>query len=322
MEAFLLGFIALLPLLVFGFISLNKGSFFLPNSLLVKSESFSYSNPLQLVYNILFERFVSARNRMAAVSTQRLVIITPILYFLFRRFLKPSYSFVLMLLFGSTVLQLAFASTGYLYRYEAYLFFNFMVITPLLFHKYGRLVLSELNSLLSRIIALGLVFFLFFPVVLRSITALDKIHRACINIYDQQYQMAAFTKAFYNNGTVALNDIGAVSYFTNARIVDLWGLASMEVAKSRRNQSWTPAFLDSLSRTKRAEFVMVYDVWFSDSLTSRWDKIATWQIEDNVICGDDVVSFYSVDPSKKDALREQLKIFEAQLPHSVLVRYY
>ena len=321
-QALLLTFISIAPVLLFGFISLSKGCYFLPNSVLVKSGSFNSSSALQFLYTIVFDKLVYAKNGMAALATQRLTTIFPLLYFIFRRYIKHSYFFILIFLFGATILQLSFAATGYMYRYEAYLFFCLMIITPVLFYKYGKYILADLRSSGSKIIAIILVFFLFFPVVLRSITALDKTSQACINIYDQQYQMAMFTKKYYNSSSVALNDIGAVSYFTDAKIIDLWGLANKEVTKSKKLHYWTADFLDSLCRAKQVEIAIIYDSWFSDSLIRRWNKGATWQIQNNVICGDSKVSFYSLNPSSKNKLQQELKEFENKLPQSVEVKYY
>lgn len=321
-PAFVLGSVALLPLIVFGLISVSKGGYFLPNSVLVKSGSFAYSSPLQFVYNIVFDKLLYPQNGMASLATQRLVLIVPFVYLLFRKYISSSYTFILLLLFAATILQLSFASTGYLYRYEAYLFFCFMIIMPVLFYKYGRYVLNDLHSFLSKAIAFVLVFFLFFPVVLRSTSALDKGAQACINIFDQQYQMALFTKKYYNQSPIALNDIGAIAYFTNAPIVDLWGLANVEVTRSKKQHYWTPDFLDSLCRSKKVPLGIIYDVWFSDSLTTRWNRVASWKIRNNVICGDDTVSFYSLDSSSQSILRQRLKEFEPQLPPSIGVQYY
>ena len=321
-QAFLLGFVASLPVILFGLISLSKGNYFLPNSVLVKSGSFGYSNPLQVLYGVVFDRLVLVRNGTPSLVTQRLLIAIPLLYLIFRKYLKPSYFFILVFLFFATVLQLSFAATGYMYRYEAYLFFCFTIILPLLFFKYGNYIFDTFTSTISKIMAGALAFFLLFPVVIRSASALEKGTQASINIYDQQYQMAMFTKKYYNHSTVAINDIGAVSFYTQANIIDLWGLANIEVTKSKKNHYWTPQFLDSLSRQKRVDYAMIYDVWFSDSLTKRWNKVATWQIQNNVVSGDNTVSFYSLDASQKNVLAEKLKSFEAQLPKSVVVQYY
>lgn len=321
-QAFLLGFVASLPIILFGLISLSKGSYFLPNSVLVKSGSFSYSNPLQVLYGIVFDKLVLVKNGTPSLVTQRLLIAVPLVCLVFRKYLKPSYFFILVFLFFATVLQLSFAATGYMYRYEAYLFFCFTVILTLLFFKYGTYISENFASAVSKFTVAALAFFLLFPVLIRSASALTKGAQASINIYDQQYQMAMFTKKYYNHSTIAINDIGAVSFYTQANIIDLWGLANIEITKSKKNHLWTPQFLDSLSRQKRVDFAMIYDVWFSDSLTKRWNKVATWQIQNNVVSGWNTVSFYTLDASQKNVLQEKLKSFEAQLPKSVVVQYY
>ena len=134
--------------------------------------------------------------------------------------------------------------------------------------------------------------------------------------------MAKFSKQFYSNSNIAANDIGALSYYTDTRIVDLWGLANNEVAKSKKNNTWTPAFLDSICKSDRVSFAMLYDVWFPNTIPGNWIKIATWQIQNNVICGDDTVSFYSLDSLNRVTLLKNLKEYETQLPPSVIVQYY
>lgn len=321
-ESIILISVSLAPLLIFGLISVSKGNYFLPNSVLIKSGTFNYSSPLSTVYNVFFERLVYARNGMPSLATQRLLIILPLLYLAFKKYLKPSYFFILIFLFGATILQLSFASTGYLYRYESYLFFCSTIILCVIFYQHGKHLLAQLNSNVAKISVLILAFFLVFPPVLRGIAALSKTSQACINIYDQQYQMAMFVKKNYNESVIALNDIGAVGYFTDAKIIDLWGLASKEVAKSKKQQYWTPDFLDSLCRAEKVDFTIIYDSWFSDSLTKRWNNLATWQIRNNVICGDSVVSFYCLDTLRKSNLQQKLKIFQPLLPSSILVKYY
>ena len=321
-AAALLVIVSVMPLLIFGFVSLNKGNFFLPNSVLVKSGSFNNANAVRFLYDIVFEKWVYARNGMAALATQRLLIILPLLYLVFKKYLTRTYSYILVFLFGTTILQLSFASTGYLYRYEAYLFFCFMIIVPVLLFKYGKEVFTNVGSLASKVAVLAIAFFLFFPLMLRGITALNKTTQACINIYDQQYQMAMFTRKFYNQNSVALNDIGAVGYFTDSRIIDLWGLADVRVTKSKKQHYWTAPFLDSLSRASDVQLAIIYDSWFPGPLLKLWNKVATWEIQNNVICGDSLVSFYALNSDSKDLIRQQLKSFEEKLPSTVQVKYY
>lgn len=321
-QAFLLGFVGVLPVVIFGILSLTKGSYFLPNSVLVKSESFSYPGIAGMITHILFEKLTFARNGLAALATQRWLLILPLLYLGFKKYIRLSYSFIIIFLLVATILQLSLASTGYLYRYEAYLFYSSTVIMAVLFYQYGKQAFDDWKLGSLKVIFLILVFFLFFPIMLRSTSAIEKSVQACKNIYDQQYQMAQFSKINYLNSTIAANDIGALSYFTNATIVDLWGLSTIEVTKSKKEKYWTPAFLDSLSRSRGVNMAIIYDSWFPDSLQSRWKKAGTWKIQNNVICGDDIVSFYALDSSGYSTLYNNLKSFEHKLPPTVIVKYF
>ncbi len=84
--------------------------------------------------------------------------------------------------------------------------------------------------------------------------------------------MGRFVHTYYDHDVVAFNDIGAVSFFSEGKNLDLWGLGNIVVAKSKRNNYWTPSFLDSLCKERKVKIAIVYDTWFSDSLLSRWKK--------------------------------------------------
>jgi hypothetical protein len=317
----LLGSAALLPIVLFGLYSVSKGSFFLPNSVLVKADSPDQHGMAGFINTVLFDKLVNAKTGLPALATQRWLLILPVLYLVFKKYMRPSYSFILIMLMGVTLLHLALAATGWLYRYEAYLFFSAIVITGVILFKHLRDFVID-KTVLTRVVFAVLLLFAFLPVVLRGMTALSKTKQACINIYEQQYQMAKFSNQYYYNAPLAINDIGAIAYFTDAKIVDLWGLATTEVAKSRKEKYWTSPFLDSLSKANKVPIAMVYDVWFDDGFKDHWYKVASWQIQNNIICGDDEVSFYALDSTHVPVLKQQLVQFQPQLPRTVTVQYF
>ena len=366
-----LGLFAILPLIVFGLFSVSRGSYFLPNSVLLKSESFPFTiqGMMDYVNNILVQKLTIVRNvtkvtegprtGITTLATQRLLIILPLAALLCLKWVRErsGYIFVLVILTGCTALQLSFASTGWLYRYEAYLMFCAVLILFLLGYRYGRQLLGgtwgggalrpgELGGgalaadrmetgagvwpggwvkrvvYLRGALLLALLFALFFPFVLRSMAAFTKTGQACINIYQQQYQMGLFLQKYYDKDAVAANDVGVISYLTEGNNLDLWGLGNIQVARSRKGGYWTPDFLDSLSRRSGVKVAVVFDSWFPDSLLHRWQKVATWQIQNNVICGDDKVTFYALDMRDAPALKENLREFQGALPVGVGVRYY
>lgn len=340
--AFKLGFLAILPLLIFGIYSVGKGSYFLPNSVLLKSDSapLSLSGLIRMLDNILVQRLTivktdnipagTPRPGISLLATQRLLVILPLTWFVFREYIreKASYGYILLMLTACTLLQLSFASTGWLYRYEAYLVFCSVTIIGVLVYKYGRVILAKMGegAPFTRMAAYGMtavvLFALLFPLVLRSTAAFSKTGRACINIYEQQYQMGQFLHKYYDQEAAAANDIGAVSFFTSGPDLDLWGLGNIKVARSRKKNYWTPQFLDSLCRESGVKLAIVYDDWFDQALLQRWTKVATWQIRNNVICGGDTVSFYAVEREGEPVLRKNLEAYARELPPGVTVRYY
>ncbi len=332
---FQLGLISVLPLVVFGVLSVAKGSYFLPNSVLLKSEGapLSVHGLLNWLNTLLVTKLTivktdglapgTPRPGISQLATQRLLIILPLVYLAFLKYIRQrvAYGYILMMLLVCTILQLCFASTGWLYRYEAYLVFCSTAIIGVLVWKYGREALQG-KAVIVRWMLAAVVFAAGFPFVLRSAAGFTKAGAACVNIYQQQVQMGKFLHRYYDDSVAAANDIGAISYYKTAKNLDLWGLGNIKVARSRKNNYWTPAFLDSLSRNEKAQIAVVFDSWFPDSLLVRWNKVATWTIPNNVICGDSVVCFYAIGPGGRAYLRQSLEAYQKELPWGVSVRYY
>jgi hypothetical protein len=324
-SAFALGLISALPLIIFGIFSVTKGSYFLPNSVLLKSSplQLSASGFVNYISDILIDKLTFAKTGITALATQRLILILPLAYLFFRSQIGNSISYKLVVVFLTicTVLQLSFAATGWFYRYEAYLILCSVVFLSILFFKYFKQWSLKQNKFLLPGL-LVLAFFLFFPLILRSTAAYAKAKQACINIYEQQYQMGNFVKKYYDTNTVAVNDIGAVSYLNQSKIIDLWGLANIEIATAKKNNYNTPEFLNTLVNNEGVNFAIVYDNWFDSALLDKWQKIATWQIANNVICGDATVSFYAIKSNNGALLKTNLLAYQQFLPADVKVKYY
>lgn len=319
-----LGIIAILPVFAFGIISVMKDSYFLPNSVLVKSEAaqFSIKGIIQAIGLILSERFTFSKVGVALLATQRLLFILPLAYLFFSGPLRSqrSYRFLLVALTAATFMQLALADTGKFYRYEAYLMLCSTVILSVLVMRNWK-SLMQWPSWIRLTMAGIIVFFLFLPILFRTITANVKVPRAGINIYEQQYQMSSFLKKYYDGEAVAANDIGAIAYFTKMKVVDLWGLGNIDIARSKKGGYWTAPFLDSISREKGASVAIVYDSWIDASLPPSWKKAGEWKIQQNVVCGDDHVSFYAIDSTQLPRLIQNLHSYQPSLPPGVLVSY-
>jgi hypothetical protein len=319
-PAIAIGIAAWLPLLIFGLYALSKGSYFFPNSVLIKSNEVPLfeGGPMHFLEAVLVEKLTLMKPGITALATQRLLLLLPVSFLLFPNMLRR-HALVLLMLTACTLLHLVFASTGKFYRYEAYLVLCSAVIVGTVLAQHARSIFGW-RPLIRPVMATVLFFFLALPLILRSSAGFSKAKQSCINIYEQQFQMGRFLAQYYPDETVAANDIGAVSFFTRGHTVDLWGLGSIDIARSRREHYWSPAFLDSFCKQKSTRLALIYDSWFNNGLEKYWRKVATWTIRNNVVCGDDTVSFYAVDPAYAADLKKNLQAY--RLPSTVTVSYY
>jgi hypothetical protein len=156
----------------------------------------------------------------------------------------------------------------------------------------------------------------------RTCSSLWRTPLASHNIYAEQWQMARFVRRFYSGSVLALNDIGAVNYLSDIECVDLFGLATVEVARMKLAGRFETASIRALNAARGTRIALVYTGWFTSPapLPTDWIKVGEWTIPDNVICGGDTVSFYSVDPSERLRLADNLRMFGSTLPPGVVQR--
>jgi len=238
---------------------------------------------------------------------------------------EGSIMLVMMIVTGG--LHLKFARLGWFFRYEAYLIALSLVVFAIGAFQYlsdrrGR----ESNRIETMLAGGWLGYTLLLPLMVlgsRGYISLSRIPRASHNIFEQQYQMGLFVRQFYRGAPVAANDIGAVSYLGEPRLEDLWGLASLDVARLRMQGEFTPRQIDQITRSKGTKIAMVYDLIFRDGraarggLPAQWIQVGRWKVFDDYVCAGDTVSFYAVDPSEEKALITHLRQFASRLPPEV-----
>ncbi|MHA4811878.1 hypothetical protein ACX0G9_27530 [Flavitalea flava] len=323
--AFQLGLLCVLPIFIFGFISVYNGNYFFPNSVLLKSGAppMTFDGLLDYFTDTWYVKLSYSIAGYITIATQRLLFLLPLAFLITfnRTRQEPAYRYILILLTTAVMFHLSFTGYAGFPRYEAYLIGCSVFILGVMTAQYGRELVRGRTGM-TRLVIGSLTVFLVFPLFLRGWNSFQTLGQACINIFDQQIQMARFLHTNYNHQPVALGDIGAVSYLTEGKNLDLVGLANMEVARSKREFYYTPDFLDSISRRDGIQIAIVYDRFNSPYLLQRWNKIATWQIQNNVTCGDAIVSFYAVKPSAAPDLKKNLLTYQHLLPKGVEVKYY
>ena len=190
-------------------------------------------------------------------------------------------------------------ATAFISLYLAWLIGNAIIFGGALIAKYDQ-------SLFKR----AAVLFLGLLLAFNSFNAFQNISQASVNVYQQQYQAGQLLHRYYYRRTAALDNIGASSFFTEARDLDL--------------SAHQPQFLDSLNKRFRPQVAICHDRSIFPQLLPHWTKIASWTIPGNVICKDPTLSIYAADTSTSviKYLKEHLLEFQPHLPPDITVRYY
>jgi hypothetical protein len=289
---------ACLPVALMAGISLAQGWYPIPNSVLIKSAPFTDiipEAPAQILTRPF--RYLTGRDYILA-----LVLLTLLSWLvaargegrgkIFAR-LAPGAFFLMIIALGAWSLEAAAPPGGWALRIP--------------------------KGAAARVAAGILILLIGYPFLGRAEGALLNTPLAARNIYEMQYQMAMFLNRYYPQRPVAANDIGAVSFFNEFPLLDLYGLASMDVARDKLGGTYDTAEIERLVRESGARVVVVYDYWFDryGGLPQGWVKVGEWRFTDCYVCGGDVVSFYAPDPAQAGVLRAQLQEFRGSLPARV-----
>lgn len=297
---------AVLTVASYGVYSVAHGSYFLPNSVALKG-----THPHGwLILLVAIEKFL---------ITPRLTILVFALASAagYLRRSRPHVAQLAALLAISGAAHVVVASTGSAFRYEAYfiaLSCLVLAIAPVAWHQFAskgrpafRIALFVAAVLLA----------------LRSGDAALSLPGYSRAIYLQQIQSAGFLQTFFPEASVAANDIGAISFFTDIHCTDLVGLADSDIFYAKRGHAYTTDFLRSEAAARQVQIAVVYDKWFpgpsprfwlGPRLPREWLRVAELQVPHSEVLGDDVVSFYAVEPSTAEPLRTALHQFAPSLP--------
>ncbi len=306
----------------FGLVSAAHGESLLPNTLLVKAVAHAPGESF-----LLAKLLCLGRNARLAPPLVALMLASLWLLPASRRSGRPRPGLRCALLAFplAALLHLTLASVGWFYRYEAYLYgWGLVVIAWGFAETFRRGQFDETSprrAALAKWALSGVPVLLGILVAAPRWPALPETPRGMAEVYCQQGQMARFVRAYYNQATVALNDIGAVSYYTEARLVDLVGLANHRLAVARVKGGITPEFLDRVAAEEGAQIAICYTDWFRQGPPARWRLVAAWVTpgEEIAVAGQ-TVGFYALreDPA---VLRQRLEAFQPWLPTGIAVRY-
>jgi hypothetical protein len=227
---------------------------------------------------------------------------------------------MLLIISFAILLHAQFAKLGWFYRYEAYLMFAGIVAIPVALRDVlpARIELAlSVDRIPLHAAAVLFAALLLSPVVARAAHALVDIPAAERNIYDQQYQMGRFCRAYYGGAGVAANDIGAVTFLADVHLLDLVGLANVDIARAKRKRALTSTLIESLAAEEDVRIAMVFDGWFLPEklLPPGWTRVGELSLtEPPVVSPQAAVSFYASTPQDVEPLQRHMRDFGRSLP--------
>lgn len=309
-----------LPLLLFGLWSQSQGGSLLPNSVLLKGVT-PVLTAVGVAKLVLFwQAFTSL-----GTSPHLVVLLVAVLALA----LVPSNDEragerrIAAIIFAvCLLLHLQFARVGWFFRYEAYLVVVGLVLVGLLVSGVDRSLVTRANRPRPLVVTIALLLIVVtaFPLIRRGADAIRNVPGASSNIFEQQYQMALFLEEFYRGRRIAVNDVGAIGYFADVKLLDLYGLASADTAALKRRGEFSSIAVDRLATRDEVEVAVIYASWLNEygGVPPSWQKVGEWRVTDNLVLGESGVSFYAVKEGTRDTLVRNLAAYADRLPSTMV----
>ena len=300
-----------LPMIAYGLYAQANGGHWLPNSLLLKGHFHTAGSLLAALARLPFAV------RLGNLHLYLLAVLMGFVFLAAPPCVGRPAGCVLAAIGG----QLVFAQCPNFYRYDAFLvaaaagcvFAGLSAGPPV--RDSRRLRVLAPCVLLSVASWLGL----------RGAWATMRSVQAPANIYGQQMQLARIFSGLpaAERGPVAINDLGCLSLYANAPVVDLWGLGSQEVAALKRKGAFDAEAVACLFSRHRVKYVAVFDEWIPRSLLPK-DVIGVGRlsISGNHVCLSPHVMLYATSPDAADALRARLAELRKSLPRQTRIDIY
>ena len=323
------------PVIIYGCISVTNGWYFLPNPVVLKGSisDFKYKSLANGLINFFDPMDIISNPHLLVLFAGALLILY--LHSFKEKKIQNEIPVLCLIFIGTLLFQKSFAviklSGIFLSRYDAYLvaigiiliFISIKNNIPQSLSLYAlRIFFFEKSKNFEyaffKIITVFLIIILFFtPLYYRAYNTLGNVPQATNNIYEQQYQMGLFLQKYYQGKCIAANDIGAINYLSDIECLDIRGLASQDMAEARINDDLDEDFVYKAAKRRDCKIAIIYEDKDYIEIPSEWVKVGEWEIENNVVCADDTVSFWAVDPDEVDDLIDHLQDFSRYLPNTV-----
>jgi hypothetical protein len=222
---------------------------------------------------------------------------------------------------GVTLLQIALSPILWIYQLNANLIVSIYAVGIITLGAMERGARTR-GRLFRTLVGTTVPLALYFMIRGRAVQSALDIPTASEDIYLQQFQMSRFVNRYYRSGRLVANDIGAVTYFSNVHLLDLWGLASDPIRDLKLTDNWNTKTMKQQIDAFGPDLVIAYPDWYQKNraMPSSVLAVATWTIPHVTSAAHRTVQFYA-PPNRIPLLRQELKEFEKELPPEVTVAY-
>jgi hypothetical protein len=326
-QSLILAVAGILPVVAYGLISKLLGWFWLPNSIILKGRfpnltsvlavvdylDWSIPNLLRLPYPLLYLAITS------------LVIYAANLY-RGKSFWEKN-QIAIFIFLAASCLHIQFADIGWFFRYEAYLVALGMFTVSVSLYDAVKHWIGVASA--ARHIALPVIvsiLFALFPLrslTIRAIDALKDSTKAQNDRYVQHLSVATFLSRYYNDQTVVLNDIGAATFYSDARVLDMYGISNVEPINFRQaKDGYTSSDVFQWASQQHAKIAVLQVQWheISSRIPIEWTPVRVWEIPRNVVFPDRLIGFFAIDSAELGPLTRHLSEFSSTLPRQILQR--
>ncbi|MDO6433122.1 hypothetical protein Q4E93_21110 [Flavitalea sp. BT771] len=158
-------------------------------------------------------------------------------------------------------------------------------------------------------------------IMTRNLYAFRETSRSSVRIYRQEYPAGQFVRRYYYHQSIVSDDMSVLSYLAEGQYVDLSGLASVKVARSKVHHFFSPRLVHQLSDEQNTQVAIITDR-YDHGLPERWVRTASWEIPAYDQSGKKTFNFYGMDSGVAITLKRNLENYAPYLSRDITVQYY
>jgi len=235
----------------------------------------------------------------------------------------------LILVLGTLLLHDLVGPTGWLMRYEAYLYVLGVVAIAL---AVGEAKASAAVPVSLQATAKWAALALLVAVLPLGLELLHRAHHGYSDVaasihdrYVEHLSQAQFVGVNMPHDAVIANDIGFLAFYApDAKILDPLGLGSIEpVRLLRAHQPMDPAYMQQWGAKEDAKLAILHTDFpgMDTMIPTGWVLVESWCFPHNLVFLNHVESFYAPDAAAADTLRTKLAAFHGVSPEIVRYRF-